>query len=45
MRSSKKYIYKFSCYGEMRDRIEEREKEEQKEKQKNTSRAAARCIK
>jgi len=28
MRSRRKYIYRFSRYGEMRDRIEQREKEE-----------------
>ena len=45
MRSTRrKYVYRFSRYGEMRDRIEAREKEEEKE-EKNTPRAAARCIK
>lgn len=45
MRSTRrKYVYRFSRYGEMRDRIEAREREEEKE-EKNTPRAAARCIK
>lgn len=44
MRSTRrKYIYKFSKYGEMRDRIAEKEKEEGKERKNEYSpRAAAR---
>ena len=43
MRSTrKKYVYRYSRYGEMRDRIEAMEKEGEKEK--NTPRAAARFI-
>ena len=41
-----KYIYRFSCYGDMRDRIEAKEKEEGKEvgakRKAYSSRAAAR---
>lgn len=46
MRSTRrKYVYRYSRYGEMRDRIEAREREEEKKEEKNTPRAAARCIK
>ena len=40
----RKYEYRFSCYGKMRDRIESKEKEEKKKekKYKYSLRAAAR---
>lgn len=45
MRSTRrKYVYRFSRYGEMRDRIEAKEKEEEAKEKRNVynPRAAAR---